>query len=61
MTAVESLSSAPRDARSPDPDRTRAEVERLAAEVEGMRARLGPGDGPDLLAAITETLAHARG
>lgn len=60
--AVNELPITPqRDARSPDPDRIGAEVERLAAGVDRMRARLGPGDAPDLLAAIIRSLPRAHG
>lgn len=36
----------------PDPDRTRGEVQRLAADTDRLRAQLAPGDAPDLLAAV---------
>lgn len=44
-----------------DPGRMRAEVERLAADTARMRARLGPGDAPDLREAILAAMAHGRG
>jgi hypothetical protein len=56
MNAPEPAQCAEQD---PAPDRTRVEVERLAADTDRMRARLGPGDVPDLRDAITAATARA--